>query len=789
MSHSRSPRAPSMDRRGRSRDVSPIALVRYLVPDSDHLCAQTQAGSHLCACSLSPAARYPSSKPSLRDARDSPEPSPQPVASSSRLPPPPSPLHQSSSLSTSPSDTIPRTHSSSSVFSDASEQTPLGPLTPPDADQSYALERPLDYYDSPPSPPRSLQDQMHVAYALENMHLAKILLLKLRGIEVSGDDDPRIAAVRDEDFSSSFVPEGGLRLDADAEARVQEAERRAREARKRRAREERLRQCERVWEYSLLKVRGERERAAREREQAHRDRRERERREKERERERARKAEAARAARGSQLRIASAQSRQLVCYDSLRNADARFPKPAHANQKVDDSSMFLRSPTDKELLSLPRAQRDFVMQHAKSISRSVPFSDVLTAMHGPLFAEDEHSRSYAHCRPHQADLLAILLEPVDKAEEKGNPCQDILPARRIEKVKPPTATRVTRSSTMESVSSTSSETSSSVSTVTRSSGSWFSFASKSSFRSTSTALTTPSSSPLTPTKSSTILSGPLSSSPSECSPSRARRQSSRPPVTPTVLTGDHPLALPAPPKLKRKEPLAIGRGRPLIRRQDAANQSDDLSPPLSPSSLVHRVSRSVTTIIDFASQFQRAYVKAAMFSAGVDLYGGRSPSRSLSRSPSRSPARVRCASKRDRFSGRLRPQGYRVCSLDVHVFTAVDESLEDEVTQYQRTLIPLSSPSGGTLPVFERVFPLPPPLPRSPFRPQYQPGTRLPRMRPVANPIILRLQALHNICQSHALTWHRARDGSMAAGKEKMIGVAWEGIGQSSLGWQVSSAH
>ncbi|OJT12465.1 hypothetical protein TRAPUB_10991 [Trametes pubescens] len=36
---------------------------------------------------------------------------------------------------------------------------------------------------------------MHIAYTLENMHLAKVLLIKLRGIEVNGDDDPRIAQV------------------------------------------------------------------------------------------------------------------------------------------------------------------------------------------------------------------------------------------------------------------------------------------------------------------------------------------------------------------------------------------------------------------------------------------------------------------------------------------------------------------------------------------------------------------------------------------------------------------
>ncbi|RPD65053.1 hypothetical protein L227DRAFT_494536 [Lentinus tigrinus ALCF2SS1-6] len=793
-----------MDRRGRSRDVSPIALARR-ARHSAHCPNHLAPASYLCACSASPVSPPGMSKPPLRDPRDPPV---QPLASSSRLPPLPSPLYHTSSLSTSPSDTIPRTHSSSSVLSDASDPTPLGPITPPDADQQYALERPLDYYDSPPSPPRSLQDQMHVAYALENMHLAKVLLLKLKGIEVNGDDDPRIAEVRDEDFSSSFVPEGGLRLDAETEARVQEAERRAREAQKRRERDEKLRRLERVWENSMRRFKSERQRITRAKEEAQREQRAAERREKERERERARKAEAARAARATQLRIASGQPRQLLCYDSLRNADARFPKPTHAKDKSADSGLFMydimpsppsrplslsppcsRSPTDKDDFTLPRVQREFALKHAKTISRSVAFSDVLTAMHGPLFVEED--RPYARCKPQQAELLATLLEPVEKVEEKGKARGDALSetVRRRQRMKNPVAARVTRSSTMDSVSSTSSAASSSVSTVTRS-GSWFSFGSKSSFRSTSTALTTPSSSPLIPSKPSIILSGPLSSSPPSDSPLRARRQSSKPPVTPSVPAADHPLVLPVPPRPQRKEPLAVGRGRPLTRCVDRS-RSDDHSPPPSPSGLVHRVSRSVSTFMDFAAQFQRAYVKATMFSAGVDLYG-RSPSRSTSRSPSRSPvrsARVRYSSVPRRLSAGLKPAGYRASSLDVHVFTAADASLDGDLLQYHRTLIPLCPPSADTLPAHERVFPLPPSLPRSPFRPQFQPDIRLSRMRPVANPILLRLQALHNVCQARALSWHRARDGTLAAGKEKIVGIAWEGIGRSSLGWEVSVVY
>ncbi|KAJ6486250.1 hypothetical protein C8R47DRAFT_1216852 [Mycena vitilis] len=61
-----------------------------------------------------------------------------------------------------------------------------------------------------PTPPLSLSDRVHIAYADDDIHLAKVLLLRLQGIEVTSDADPRIAAVRDEDFDACFIPFGRL---------------------------------------------------------------------------------------------------------------------------------------------------------------------------------------------------------------------------------------------------------------------------------------------------------------------------------------------------------------------------------------------------------------------------------------------------------------------------------------------------------------------------------------------------------------------------------------------------
>ena len=72
-------------------------------------------------------------------------------------------------------------HLNSSDDSTSSPSTTLEPLTPP--------ELSLDYYDSPPTPPQSLEDQIHEAYALDNIRLAKILYLKLQGIHLVDDSE------------------------------------------------------------------------------------------------------------------------------------------------------------------------------------------------------------------------------------------------------------------------------------------------------------------------------------------------------------------------------------------------------------------------------------------------------------------------------------------------------------------------------------------------------------------------------------------------------------------------
>ncbi|CAK5272277.1 unnamed protein product [Mycena citricolor] len=77
------------------------------------------------------------------------------------------------------------------------------PRTPASRSRSHSHSRPAT-----PPPALTLCDQVHNAYAADDFHLAKVLLLRLQGIEVTSDNDPRIAAVKDEDFDVCFLPYG-----------------------------------------------------------------------------------------------------------------------------------------------------------------------------------------------------------------------------------------------------------------------------------------------------------------------------------------------------------------------------------------------------------------------------------------------------------------------------------------------------------------------------------------------------------------------------------------------------
>lgn len=147
----------------------------------------------------------------------------------------------------------------------------------------------------------------------------------------------------------------------------------------------------------------------------------------------------------------------------------------------------------------------------------------------------------------------------------------------------------------------------------------------------------------------------------------------------------------------------------------------------------------------------------------------------------------------------LRPEGYRASADDVFAFTSTpsstqspsptgtsaDSAITAQVPERERTAIPLSptytATSGSSVrtpPTYPLTFPLPPPLPRSPFRLAPPPPTRTSRLRPIANPLLLRLRALEN---AYGALMGNGAGGEGWGVKEKIVGVAWEGIGRSGL--------
>lgn len=674
--------------------------------------------------------------------------------------------------------------SQSSASSTSSDLTPA-PITPPtlgnnllDFQVRNCPELDFDYYDSPPSPPRTIEDQMHVAYAHDNFHLAKILLLRLKGIEVTGDNDPRIAQVKDEDFNETFVPHGGLWMDEESERRCQEGQRRERERRRRAARERRLKVCARIWEDNAEAWKAERAKVALRKEAVASVRRRvgMETRERERARERDRGLEPCRTTPARASRPNGGNARPVLSYGKLPALNRRAlpstsrspPKPAYDGPLFEYPYMVPSSSRISPPAFQPtRSAADGPYRELSTLTdRTVPFAHVVSSMNGPLFSQDDDAEQPKRKRTiQQQELLRVLLEPVtwDLGEHAR--------AQAVPSVKGKARAGVQddRAHSLVSLSTSASTFASSFSSSIRQSASWFSFGSRTSV---TTTITTPSSSPMTynkPLQTPQLERHPINAAgPSDSSPP------SRKTLSTPIATSETPLTTARPPFCSSDlqldaDGVLITRGRLLTRRStDGVGSSS--SQALTSAGLVARVSRSVSSFIDMAAQFQRAYVKATMYTADPNIYFTsssypRSRSRSTSRSRTRSPGMY------TRRAGGLRPAGYRASCEDVEVFTS---SGLEPIESSERPPIPLASPIPRT--EYPRVFPAPPTIPRSPFRLPHPPPTLTSRLRPVANPLLLRLRALHNLYGLGA---------QVPEVKEKVVGVAWEGIGRSGLVWEV----
>ncbi|KAF8433569.1 hypothetical protein L210DRAFT_840423 [Boletus edulis BED1] len=586
---------------------------------------------------------------------------------------------------------------------------------------------PLPLPSTPAPPPQSLEDQIQVAYALDDIRLAKILLLKLKGILVTDDSDPRIDHVRDEDFDMCFAPSGPLTLDEADKRALQETQRKQRQWWHESQRAQRLRACEKLWEDEMNRLHAEKGRAL-------------QRREHDLEQERARLAERTTQQRGIKSRLETS-------LPTKRDQDP-FQYPFMLPSKP---SSTLPCKSSKKTLTRSPGRHN----------RSVSFKEVINAMNGQLFPPDASERVDDARRtaglpipcpaPHRrkasmrAELLDSLLHVVEwqQGERRKAKGKDVVCEQQ------PLKSQLSPPDPMPLVPSSLSVTSLSSSTSSSRSGSWLTFGS---WRSTATDITTPDS----------PVSSPTSTQP--CLPTLIETQRELHPhcAFVRISLSDTPLCLPT-----TSHHTVLEDGGPHAMPSGSAMES---FPSLNMrGALVEHVTRSVATIIEAAKGLQSAYITATMFTAGspyVDRV-----------TPSQPHVSLRCQRP-------PRREGYRALAKDVHTFT-------DSITSISQLsepvhFIPLVSQPSGTaalpkpsVPKNALIFP-------SPLRPRTPPAVLAYRMRPVANPAVLRIRALQNLMCARGKEWEgRGREGGLGCGKERMLGVAFEGRGRSGLGCEV----
>lgn len=240
----------------------------------------------------------------------------------------------------------------------------------------------------------------------------------------------------------------------------------------------------------------------------------------------------------------------------------------------------------------------------------------------------------------------------------------------------------------------------------------------------------------------------------------------------------------------RPTPVAL-EDSPLSFASTRAQSADDVAPSTAPAAASRgktagRLSAGVALVVDLVAGFQSAYVSAALFSVTVSAEGYASRARSNSSSSS--------SSSSEGGEGRtLMPPGYRVSCADISVFTAPDPAAPGRLEYYSEIQLispfPPAAPkcaaparAASTASLKAAVQP----LTTSPHRPRTPPAQLSYRMRPVSNPVLLRLRALQNVLAAHNAPWEgRGREGGLGCGREKMLGICYEGRTRSGLGCEV----
>ncbi|KAG6851389.1 hypothetical protein H0H93_005787 [Arthromyces matolae] len=667
-----------------------------------------------------------------------------------------------------------------------------------------------DYFDSPPSPPQSLEDQVHVAYAHDNMHLAKVLLLRLKGIHVSGNDDPRIAEVKDEDFDFCFIPCGRL-MDEEDEKALKERQREERERALEMRRVQRLKDCERIWEQGKQRLRELKSLAVRR---------------KELEEQQDPEVPERRVPTPPRRWSRQVPTRNVVSYKLVTPSSPREQDPFIYD--------FMPTPAANRPLSLPRT---LSQPKSKSKSpfnrplfddtRSVPFSDVLTSMQGPLFPQEQHSTGPLSSS--RRELLQSLLVVIEDEQEERRRGKGKAPERPIPRRKDSNGVilpcRACSSSSLSSASRSSSSSSNS------SRRSWLSFSSASS-SSLSTAATTPSSSPPssglhkpTQTRAKWFLTPPpppasvLPTPSGPCICGNIRRTPVAPTDAPIPIVTDATF----PRTITRKSSNNNTKASLVAMSAVQGNDPAVVVTPTTTTFGVDLVLRRFAQFVDLAKGFQSAYLNATVVGC-IEMERERAKEAATAslRAHVQMPGAYNTATRRFRS---LYPPGARVKPTDVHIFLdgasssslsspsedllrpiplhPLNETDEDEDEDYQHEKRQRQTTLPSPLPYELKFKPHPIP-PRSPFRAVHgvtPPGSVVLRVRNVENPVYLRVMALENEVRAGSIAsgqytrmWYGAgtgmgmvmtrpsvREGGLACGREKLLRIAYEGIGKSGL--------
>jgi len=205
----------------------------------------------------------------------------------------------------------------------------------------------------------------------------------------------------------------------------------------------------------------------------------------------------------------------------------------------------------------------------------------------------------------------------------------------------------------------------------------------------------------------------------------------------------------------------------------------------------------ILDIAERVSRFQSSYVRAVQ--AGVHLALPLSPTSMGAKDDER------------KYFGALsgKPQGNRASAKEVVTFAPPRRSAPCRELNFPSEFnVPLASviivstcssrylssmtdetSDDATLSSTYPTFHYPPALGilphRSPLHPRAPPPTPEWRLRPVSNPALLRLKALQNVLCERGAVWEgRAPMGSIGCGREKLMGVAFEGLGGSRLAFE-----